>query len=182
MVLNLNPNDPSGWGRNVSFLDGYPPFLFPLTIIIFIIIIALVESEIQKDKSKGIYVPYYRPQNMKRKKIETEKDIELLVRTFYGRVLQNKTLAPKFAGLDMEQHFPVMIRFWSTLLLNTSSYSGNAFEKHVSLNLGKKEFHAWLVIFCKTVDDLFAGEKAELAKERARSIASIFQSKLGIGD
>ena len=36
----------------------------------------------------------------------------------------------------------------------------------------------WLQLFTSTVDELFEGEKAELAKQRAMSIATVMQLKL----
>ncbi len=112
--------------------------------------------------------------------IETRKDVELLVRSFYAKATTDELLAPIFEGLDLEAHFPVMFDFWATILLGEGSYRGNAFEKHVKLSLQQIHFTRWMALFEGTVDEHFTGEKAELAKQRANSIGWIFKSKLGL--
>ncbi|GAB1309013.1 hypothetical protein KH5_16960 [Urechidicola sp. KH5] len=72
-----------------------------------------------------------------------------------------------------------MYDFWETLFFHKQSYKGNPMKMHVTLDkkspLEKAHFDAWLQIFEATVNDLFVGEKAELAKQRANSVAmSIF--------
>jgi hemoglobin len=44
--------------------------------------------------------------------------------------------------------------------------------------MGKVEFLEWLRLFYDTVDELFEGEKAELAKYRGRTIAGIMLYKI----
>ncbi|MFD2933491.1 group III truncated hemoglobin [Spirosoma flavum] len=72
--------------------------------------------------------------------------------------------------------------FWSTVLLGAEQYKGNPFLPH--LELGNKtaihtvHFQRWLSLFNQTVDELFAGDRAEMAKIRAQSIAVALQSKL----
>jgi hemoglobin len=117
--------------------------------------------------------------NQKAKKdILTRADIEQLVSAFYRKVLSDNLLAPAFAELDIDSHLPVMYDFWASLLLKEQGYTGNPFDKHLRLSLSKEMFEHWLFLFDQTVDAFFEGEKASLAKERAHSIAFIFQSKL----
>jgi len=110
--------------------------------------------------------------------INSVADVELLVRKFYASVLQNEKLKPHFTNINMENHFPVMISFWSNLVFADGSYKGNAFEKHLRLKLSADDFAEWLKLFHQTIDELFIGEKATLALQRADSIAWIFESKL----
>ena len=44
--------------------------------------------------------------------------------------------------------------------------------------LKKQHFDRWLLLFNETVNKLFVGNKAELAKTRALSIATIMQVKI----
>jgi hemoglobin len=44
--------------------------------------------------------------------------------------------------------------------------------------LQKHHFDTWLRYFKATVDELFEGERAFLAKERATSIATVMQIKM----
>ena len=112
--------------------------------------------------------------------IRTEQDIEVLVNTFYERVKTDLLLAPVFAHVNWPHHLPVMYSFWSSMLLGTQTYSGNPLQKHLPLKIAAPHFDAWLKIWHQTIDDLFLGAVAEEAKMRGRSIAGIFQHKMGI--
>ena len=120
-----------------------------------------------------------------KKDITIHEDIIQLIDTFYGKVRSNGILGHIFndvAKVDWGKHLPVMYSFWSSLLLGDRSYSGNPMSKHIALNkitpLGEKEFAEWLRLFTDTVDELFAGDKAEETKSRARNIAGLIQHKL----
>ena len=119
-----------------------------------------------------------------RKDIENQGDIELMVRTFYDRVLKDELLAPHFDGLDFEKHFPRMFDFWSFILLGKTGFTGNVFDKHRHLNIGQEDFDRWLHIFRQTIDDLFEGEVADKAKSQAALLSYTFSQKMqfmGIG-
>jgi hemoglobin len=77
---------------------------------------------------------------------------------------------------------PRMYDFWESTVLNKTTYRGNTMKVHLDINdkesLKKAYFDQWLVLFNATVDELFRGEKAELAKTRALSIATVMQIKL----
>jgi hemoglobin len=106
--------------------------------------------------------------------------IEKLVNAFYHKVNRDDLLAPLFAHVDWPKHLPVMYRFWASLLLGERSYDGNPFEKHMRLSLQAGHFERWLMLFHQTVDELYAGEMAAQAKDRALSIARVWQHKLGV--
>lgn len=119
------------------------------------------------------------------KDIEDRKDIELLVDTFYERVLKNEDINYFFtdvAKLNFEKHMPKMYDFWESTLFHTSNYAGNTLRVHRDLNekspLQKKHFDVWITLFKTTIDDLFMGTMAELAKQRAQSIAMVMQLKV----
>ena len=113
-----------------------------------------------------------------RKDIDSQSDIELLVRTFYEHVLKDDLLASHFDGLDFDRHFPRMFDFWSFILLEKTGFTGNVFDKHRDLNIGKDDFDRWLSIFHKTVDDLFEGPVAEKAKSQASLLSYTFDQKM----
>jgi len=110
--------------------------------------------------------------------IANSADVELLVKTFYENLLKNKEVKPVFAHVDFEKHFPHMIAFWEFVLLDRDGYKTNVFDKHVNLPLKKEHFAIWLNTFENTVNTLFAGENAEKAIFRAKTIAFSFESKL----
>jgi hemoglobin len=110
--------------------------------------------------------------------IENRSDILQLLQYFYDKLLKDEITNDIFKNLDMESHIPVIADFWSMVLLGEMNYKGNPFEKHIPLGLKKVHFDCWLEHFTTTIDHFHKGEKAELAKQRANSIAFIFQSKL----
>lgn len=112
--------------------------------------------------------------------IQDRKDIELMVVVFYEKVRADQLLAPVFSHVDWPKHLPVMFNFWSSLLLGDKSYDGNPFQKHMGLAIGREHFDRWLQLFHQTIDEHFTGFKAEEVKDRARSIAGVFQHKLGL--
>jgi len=101
-----------------------------------------------------------------------------MIRTFYGSLFTDESIKGVFAGTDFEAHLPHMIAFWSFVLLDEEGYRTNVFEKHLHLEIKEEHFATWLQHFENTVDLLFKGEKAELAKLRAQTIAYTFKNKL----
>ena len=112
--------------------------------------------------------------------IEKREDIILLVDTFYGKVKEDNLLSPVFQHVDWHSHLPIMYNFWSSILLGDQSYQGNPFQKHIHLAIDSSHFERWMILFSQSVDELFEGERAGEVKDRARSIAGIFQHKLGL--
>jgi hemoglobin len=109
--------------------------------------------------------------------IKTEEDVAKVIREFYNVAAKDATIGHFFDNIDWEHHFPRMIGFWSFILLDKEGYKGNVLEKHMHLDLHQPHFDVWLSIFINTIDNNFAGEKAELAKQRARIMAFTFKSK-----
>lgn len=115
------------------------------------------------------------------RKIENKKDIEYLVDIFYQRVREHEVLAPIFneqIGDLWFLHLDTLSRFWETLLFGNRTYFGKPFPKHLKLPIKDEHFEMWLSLFVQTVDDLFVGEKAEEAKDRARNLARSFRCML----
>lgn len=110
--------------------------------------------------------------------ITNNEDVTLLVETFYGKVLQDELLKPFFVGMDFEAHKPKMIHFWAFVLLDEPNYKTNVTEKHLHMPLEQKHFDQWLALFNETLDELFDGEKAEMAKQRAATIAWTIGNKI----
>lgn len=117
------------------------------------------------------------------KDIQSREDVIRLVDSFYDKVRADAVLAPVFEeaiGDDWSHHLPIMYNFWSTLLLGDMSYHGNPFKKHIPLPLRKDHFAQWLKLFFETLDSMFEGPVAADAKNRAASIAVIFQHRLNV--
>jgi hemoglobin len=119
------------------------------------------------------------------KELHDQEDVRLLVRSFYSKVLKDEMLSRFFSYAvknNWEKHLEVMDRFWTNIIFFTGDYIGNPLRVHQTLHrfmpLDKEQFNRWLQLFISTVDDHFAGEKAELAKQRANEIARIMQLKI----
>ena len=111
------------------------------------------------------------------KDITNRSDIELLMNTFYANLLKIDEMRPAFEGLDFEKHIPNIVSFWSFVLLDEEGYKTNVFDKHLHLPIKLHQFDIWLNVFISTIDSLYKGETAELAKQRATSLAYTFKSK-----
>ena len=120
-----------------------------------------------------------------RSDIRNRDDCERLVRVFYGRALADPVIGFIFvdvAQLDLEAHVPRITSFWETILLGARSYAGGAFRPHAELNAKVKlragHFERWLWLWRTTVDELYAGPRAELAKTHADRVARAFHARL----
>ena len=120
-----------------------------------------------------------------KKDIQNIKDIELLVNSFYEKAKTDKIIGYIFTDaikIDWEKHLPVMYQFWENVIFFTGGYTGNPMTIHQHIHnkvpLNTEHFRQWLHLFTSTVDELFAGEKAELTKQRAISIATVMQIKI----
>ena len=112
--------------------------------------------------------------------ITTTEDITKFMELFYDKLLSNPIAAPLFADIDMQAHMPRVVAFWEGIAFGDSQYRGSPFEPHVPLELTTEHFSIWYETFSSCLDELFEGPTATMVKERARSIAFIFSSKLGI--
>jgi hemoglobin len=114
--------------------------------------------------------------------IQTEEDVAKLVYTFYDKVRADELLGPVFeqAISNWGPHLEIMCNFWSTMLLYSGRYKGDPMSKHLSLPLAPNHFSQWLSLFNGTVEALFRGEIADNAKARAKNIARIMQSMMGL--
>jgi hemoglobin len=108
-------------------------------------------------------------------------DIQLLVNTFYSRVRENELLGSIFNGVIGDrwpEHLEKMYRFWQTVLLEVHTYSGSPFPPHAKLPVEQQHFDTWLHLWHTSVDENFAGEKAEEAKWRGNRMAEMFMYKI----
>ena len=117
--------------------------------------------------------------------IQTRDDLFLLVKTFYEKLFADELLQTIFidvAKIKLEEHLPILVDFWDSILLDGDTYRRNQMEKHIDLNkkfpLQKQHFDQWIFLWNQTIDELFIGEKAEHAKFRAKSIADIMSYKM----
>jgi hemoglobin len=120
-----------------------------------------------------------------KKDIENAGDVKLLVDEFYKKAVADKSLGHIFtdvAKVNWEHHLPIMYKFWESLLLGQVGYVGNPMDAHFRLNqkitLTADHFNSWKFLFTSTVAQYFEGEVAEMAKQKAISIADLMFYKI----
>jgi hemoglobin len=117
--------------------------------------------------------------------IRDRQDIRLLIDSFYGKVRKDEVIGYIFnevVKVDWEHHLPIMYDFWEGVLFQQGGYTGNPMAVHTRLNqetpLTTEHFDRWKQLFLETVGEHFEGEKAELARQRAVSIATMMRIKI----
>lgn len=120
-----------------------------------------------------------------KKDIRDREDILRLMKLFYEKLLADKSISYFFtdvAKIDLLPHLNILVDFWDNILFQNDVYRKNAMQPHLNLHqqspMRKEHFEIWLRYFNQSVDELFDGEKAFLAKERALSIATVMQIKI----
>src|SRR6476660_1416712 len=113
---------------------------------------------------------------MNRNDILDLDDVKLLVNRFYEKVRDDSLLAQIFnerIGNKWLEHLDKMYRFWQTVLLDDHTYFGAPFPPHADLPVQHLHFERWLELFHQTVNELFAGGKADEAKWRGNRMAEM---------
>lgn len=109
-------------------------------------------------------------------------ELEVLVNSFYDKVKADPVIGSLFAHVNWTTHLPIMYAFWDNALFYTGGYTGNPLKSHLAFHkrspLSAAHFQRWQQLFTTTVDELYEGEKAELAKQRAISISTVMQIKI----
>lgn len=120
-----------------------------------------------------------------KKDIANREDLLQLVTLFYEKLLNDPSISYIFtdiAKIRLDHHLPVLVDFWDSVLFQSDTYRKNAMQPHLDLHkrspFTPAHFQTWLRYFNATVDELFEGEIAFMAKERALSIATVMQIKI----
>lgn len=117
---------------------------------------------------------------MTKKDIENRDDVFALVSSFYAKVRKNQEIGAFFNETidDWPAHIEKLTDFWETNLFFVSKFRGNPMRAHNQVDdnfdnsIEQKHFGVWLNLWFQTVDELFEGDRAWIAKNRARNIAS----------
>ena len=131
---------------------------------------------------------------MFKKKIESREDVSLLVNTFYSKVRIEPLLGPIFNEIitDWETHLELLTDFWETNLFFKRKYFGNPMHAHIEVDkkvggtINELHFGIWINLWHETINELFEGETAEIAKNRARNMGTfihlnIFNARNQVG-
>lgn len=131
---------------------------------------------------------------MQKKDIQSKEDVFLLVTEFYKKVRQDEVLGPFFNRVitDWDAHHERLTVFWESTLFMTKKletrYLGNPLAVHIKVDqendnsITQVHFGLWMNLWFATLDELFEGEVAENAKNRARKMGTfmymnIFQAR-----
>lgn len=126
---------------------------------------------------------------MEKKDISTREDVYVLVSSFYDKVRKDKVLGPFFEIIeDWDEHLEKLTDFWQSNLFLKTRYYGNPLDAHIKADkannhsISELHFGRWLNLWFETIDQLFEGEIAQNAKQRARKMStfmnmSIFQAR-----
>jgi len=119
------------------------------------------------------------------KDIESRSDIDTVLVSFYQKAFTDNLIGLFFTEvvpLNLTTHLPVITDFWEAVIFNTHSYRKNVMEIHQHIHqlssIKKQHLDRWVQIFTITIDEHFAGEKTNLMKQRAASIATLMDIKL----
>lgn len=119
------------------------------------------------------------------KKLESREDIELLVNSFYQKVIKDETIGFFFndiAKVNWDKHLPKMYSFWESILFGQMTYKGNPMAVHFPINemeaMEIKHFEKWIELWKKTIEENFVGENADTAIYKAENIARLMAYKM----
>lgn len=114
--------------------------------------------------------------------IQNRADVHRLVQTFYGKIRADVYLGPIFNKhvADWHQHIEHLTDFWEGNLFQKRMFKGNPLQIHKRVDreerytINEQHFGVWLNYWVQTIDELYEGERAEMAKFRARKIGTFF--------
>jgi len=116
--------------------------------------------------------------------IESRADIEELLQDFYGQALKDELIGYFFTDivpLSMATHLPVIADFWESIVFGTA-YEKNVMSVHQHIHqkegIRREHLDRWTDLFTTTVARHFAGPRATLMQQRARSVATLMDIKL----
>lgn len=119
------------------------------------------------------------------KKLESREDIEVLVNSFYDKVVQDETIGFFFKDIikvDFQKHLPKMYSFWESILFGQMSYKGNPMAVHFPINrleaMEKNHFAQWLKLWKQTIEENFTGYNADMAITKSENIANLMSYKM----
>ena len=117
--------------------------------------------------------------------ITTQENLYLLVDEFYKKLLADNRINYIFTDIvkiRIEEHLPILVTFWSQMILGTGGYTNNLTDIHLNVNklehLTPEIFEIWLHHFYTTVDENFTGKNADEIKKQASNLSIILQIKI----
>ena len=120
--------------------------------------------------------------------LEAGEPVQDLVNAFYEQAKRDAVLGPVFntiIGEDWSAHLPVMYTFWDSVVFGLGGYKGQAVAKHIEIDkkmrLDDAHFEHWISLWNATVDRMYAGPNADLAKSKANLMLQLIKFKVEWG-
>jgi hemoglobin len=117
--------------------------------------------------------------------IQTQKDLYFLVNEFYKKLLNDHHINYIFTDvvkIKIEEHLPILVTFWSQMILGTGGYTNNLTDIHLKVDqleqLTPKLFDIWISHFNVTIEENFQGKNANEIKFQAKNLSTILQIKI----
>ena len=117
--------------------------------------------------------------------IQNKDNIKTLVDSFYDDVREDDKIGYIFndvIGSHWDTHLPIMYDFWASALLGEETYQGRPLKKHLEIDreipLETIHFNRWIELWRATVDKLFEGDIANMAKVKADNVADMFLTQI----
>ncbi len=112
------------------------------------------------------------------------QDIEKLIDSFYEKVHKEPKLAPYFKIPEEKWkiHLERTANFWENWLFDTKNYNGGLMwvhlEKHQEIPIKTEQFERWLALWFLSIDELYAGDKADFLKIKALELGQMMNQRL----
>lgn len=121
-----------------------------------------------------------------KKELANRSDVQLLVTVFYQKIRKHDILGPIFNGIitDWDAHFKLLTDFWEAQLFLKRKYHGNPVTAHQEVDektdhtITTAHFGLWLNLWFETIDELFVGDTAWVAKNRAQKMSTMLFMKI----
>ena len=117
--------------------------------------------------------------------IQNQADLYLLVDEFYKKLLADNRINYIFTDvvkIKIEEHLPILVTFWSQMILGTGGYTNNLTDIHLKVDklehLTPELFEIWIIHFNNTVNENFSGKNSEEIKIQAKNLSIILQIKI----
>jgi hemoglobin len=117
--------------------------------------------------------------------ITNQKDLYFLVDEFYKKLLDDNRINYIFTDvvkIKIEEHLPILVTFWSQMILGTGGYTNNLTDIHLKVDqlehLTPELFDIWISHFENTVNENFLGKNANEIKLQAKNLSIILQIKI----
>ena len=117
--------------------------------------------------------------------IQNQNDLYFIVDEFYKKLLDDSRINYIFTDvvkIKIEEHLPILVTFWSQMILGTGGYTNNLTDIHLKVDklehLTPELFEIWLNYFNKTIDENFEGKNANEIKVQAKNLSIILQIKI----